>query len=280
MDRNSITAHPRLGHKVGDAQSPESFPLLRNPYRHLVRSLKKIKKESEAKLLQLRWVTRRTLGSELVTPVKDDALSAVSIRVINLDRRSDRLENFSHEMRTLGIEQWTRISGVDGKSKYVNLEPFFAGSIACTESHIEALSLGKAPAAAAVMVCEDDLEFLVSREEIATLIAEFLANRLLSVLCLSGRVRGGSFSISKNLKVGMGIVGRGCYIAKPHAIQPLVRSFAEGIPALTRGRASGKGDRKWRKLQRRGYFFASPRHQVAQQGRGYSDIEGVELGPR
>jgi hypothetical protein len=85
------------------------------------------------------------------------------------------------------------------------------------------------------MVCEDDLEFLKNRAEISELIQEFLENPLLSVLCLSGRARGGSFPLSEKLRISTGIVGRGCYIAKPNAVQPLIDAFAEGIPDLILG---------------------------------------------
>lgn len=260
--------------------APEEVSLARWAFRSLMAGFKKLQKIARVKFTQVRWFTRLTIAPVPAEPLDADGLAAVAIRAINLDRRSDRLKKFSHEMKRLGVQNWTRIPAVDGKRKYVNLESVFAGSIACTESHIDALTLERPSGTRAVMVCEDDLEFLTHRAEIAALIKEFLENPLLSVLCLSGRARGGSFPISQKLRVSVGIVGRGCYIAKPHAIRPLIEAFQSGIPELTLGRVSGKGDRKWGRLQRRGYFFATPRYAVAQQGAGYSDIEDVELGPR
>jgi hypothetical protein len=259
---------------------PQRFSPALQAFRKLLAGINTFSKFVNAKHSQIRWLAAKTTNSEPKERFIGQGLDAISILAINLDRRSDRLEKFSHEMKRLGVQQWTRIPAVDGKKKYVNLAPIFAGSIACTESHIQALALERPPGTLAVMVCEDDLEFLTNRAEISELIQEFLENRLLSVLCLSGRARGGSFPISEKLRISTGIVGRGCYIAKPDAVQPLIDAFAEGIPELIRGRVEGKGDRKWGRLQRRGLFFATPRYGVAQQSAGYSDIEDVVLGPR
>lgn len=209
-----------------------------------------------------------------------DVFDRLPIKVINLEQRTDRLARFSTEMKKLEIEGWSLVSAIDGRTKYPYLDSYFAGSIACSESHINALVSINWPAVPAAMICEDDLVFLVDRPEIERTIREFLENPLLSVLCLSCRPRGGSFIISDRLKIGTGIVGRGCYLVKPDIVQTLVEEFQRGIPTLVRGHAAGKGDRRWKRLQQRRYFFAFPRTSIAQQGAGYSDIEGKMLGPR
>lgn len=132
----------------------------------------------------------------------------------------------------------------------------------------------------AVMVCEDDLEFVGRADEVMDCIEEFLANEQLDVLSLSGRARGGSIPISQNLRLVFGLVGRGCYVVKPHAVDPLLRRYEKGLAMLSKGDLRGKGDLMWRKLQTESLYFASPRKELARQRSGYSDIEQRELGPR
>jgi hypothetical protein len=242
--------------------------------------MEKLKRAANGQFLRLRWsIHRRPTGPN--APLEgEEALQEISIVVINLDRRADRLAEFAEEMRNLGIHHWKRIVAVDGKVKYGEIPAFFAGSTACSESHIEALASSDESTRRGLMICEDDLKFVADRAEVSKLIGEFLADPRLSVLCLSGRARGGSFPISKGLRLAMGIVGRGCYIVKPEVTASLRERFSAGIPELMLGNRRGKGDQKWQRLQRRRFFFAMPRKAVAQQGAGYSDIEDSMLGPR
>ena len=249
-------------------------------WRFLQSRAKKLVRRVGGKILEARWAVSSNSEPTSLPQLKASAFDLVSTKVINLDHRTDRLAAVSKEMKRLGDQGWVRIPAVDGKKKYTDLDPLFAGSIACTESHIDALASMDWSSAAAAMICEDDLEFLANRSEIEGIIEEFLANPLLSVLCLSGRPRGGSFPISRRLRIATGIVGRGCYLVKPAAAQALIAAFQAGIPHLVLGRVAGKGDRMWGRLQRRGYFFAIPRTPIAQQGAGYSDIEDTMLGPR
>ena len=231
-------------------------------------------------VLQARWAFSAGRSADIPKMSTDEVFDRVPIKVINLEHRTDRLARFSEEMKKLQLEGWGLIPASDGSKKYFYLDSFFAGSIACSESHIDALASIDWSLVPAAMICEDDLEFLVDRLELERTIREFLNNPLLSVLCLSSRPRGASFLISNRLKIGTGIVGRGCYLVKPDIVQSLVEEFRRGIPVLLRGHAAGKGDRRWRRLQRRRYFFAFPRNSIARQGPGYSDIEGKMLGPR
>jgi len=257
-----------------------SASLPRQVWRVLQSGVKKLGRRVEGTLLRTRWSFSPRSVASFEEQLPASVFVCLEIKVINLEHRTDRLAAFSNEMERLGIRDWNRIPGVDGKKKYVNLSSLFAGSIACTESHIAALESTAWSSGVVAMICEDDLEFVTSRSEVEQVIHEFLANPLLSVLCLSGRPRGASFAISPRLNIATGIVGRGCYLVKAHAAQPLIAAFQAGIPSLVLGRVEGKGDRMWGSLQRRGYFFAFPRQPIAQQGSGYSDIEDKMLGPR
>lgn len=231
-------------------------------------------------VLRARWVFSVGRSADIPKISTGEVFDRLPIKVINLERRTDRLARFSAEMKKLEIEGWSLIPAIDGRAKYFYLDSFFAGSAGCNESHVDALASVDWDDFPVAMICEDDLEFLVDRPELERLIHEFLNNPRLSVLCLSCRPRGASFPISNSLKIGTGISGRGCYLVKSDIVQSLIQEFERGIPALVRGHGAGKGDRRWKRLQRRRYFFAFPSTSIAQQAAGYSDIEGKMLGPR
>lgn len=180
----------------------------------------------------------------------------------------------------MGLTSWQRVRGFNGIAAVPGSSQVIAGSVGCQLSHIAALSEGIPSTCAAIMVCEDDLEFVNSREELELAIFEFLDNPLLDVLSISGRPRGGSFKISDKIRLVVGLVGRGSYVVKPRAIIPLIEAFTGGFSLLRKNSVSGKGDQMWRKMQQTTHFFAAPVHPLAQQASGYSDIEGRNLGPR
>ena len=70
--------------------------------------------------------------------------------VINLDRRTDRMERIDAQLKELGIE-YERFSAVDGKELSIN--PIFAG----TMSHVEVLKNNRD---SRILVLEDDAQFV------------------------------------------------------------------------------------------------------------------------
>jgi len=259
------------------------IPIIGATYRKFAGIGRHWKKVVHQSLLSCRWKLALLGRRKRVLPHGErfsDALSKIHVSVINLKGRKDRYESFTRQMESLGITDWTRIEAVVGKAQYPEINSFFAGSAGCTLSHIAALEQVDWSACQAAMICEDDVEFLVPRGDVEAAVAAFLESPFIDVLSLSGRARGGSVAINDGLRLVVGLVGRGCYIVKPHMVRPLQQAFARGLPKLLAGNRRGKGDRMWGPLQSRKYFFVSPRQIVAQQGRGFSDIEGRELGTR
>ena len=254
---------------------------MRTLFRFVLGRVQAFQRHRRIRRLRLRWEGSqgRLPLSPSPTP-RDDVFSGVNVVVINLDSRGDRLESVTAQLASVGITEWTRISAVDGKSVFPDLDPFFAGSAGCSLSHIEALEQGSFDAPEAVMVCEDDLEFIGSREQLSACVEEFLTSPNLDVLCIAVRARGGSHHVSKKLRVITGGAGRGCYLVKPHMVTRLLDAYQAGMPKLMAGDRAGKGDRMWHPLQQKGSFFAAPIGQLARQGSGFSDIEGRDLGPR
>lgn len=243
--------------------------------------LKKVRRRWYSLALRLRWLAseRKNAVSDLTT-LPHDILGVADVVVINLEHRADRLKAFSEQMEILGVTNWKKIDAVDGRKNFPALGIFLSGSLGCTLSHIDALNSAATKDMRLLIVCEDDAEFRASREELNAVLREFAANQKLDVLALYGRARGGAHQISANLRIAMGIVGRVCYVVKPHMIDALTLQFEEGSELLRKGMRSGKGDIVWQSLQSRRYFFASPTRSMVVNSAGFSDIEGRDLGTR
>lgn len=232
--------------------------------------------------MKRRWIRRK---NETPAPVEhagdvQSVFDRLDMVVINLDSRPDRLEKFTREMSRFGLENWTRLSAVNGRKEFPDLHPVIAATIGCSLSHISAVQQAEERKSDGLLICEDDLEFLVDKETLAFVITEFLEDPRLDVLAIQGSARGGSHHISPNLRIVVGFVGAACYIVKPHVAPYLSDLLAEGVALLRRGRQKGKNDIIWNQMQKRNFFFASPIGSFARQTEDYSDIEGRHLGPR
>lgn len=232
--------------------------------------------------LKARWNARAQTSPVVTAPVvdPDEVFARLDIVVINLDSRPDRLEEFTEEMSRLGIQSWRRLPAVDGRQEFPDLDPFYSGSIGCSISHVEAFEQAEWDGAEALLICEDDVEFLVDKATVAVAIQEFLDNPNLDVLALYGRARGGSHRISDNLRIVVGLVGTVCYVVKPHMTKVIGDLFTAGVADLEQGKRKGKSDVLWNRLQAKKYFFASPVGSYTRNREGFSDIEGRLLGPR
>lgn len=253
------------------------------PFLHRALSAKaRFVRRTRSAWLGARWNFRanKTPGSEVSKGPLNDVFERLNVLVINLDSRPDRLEEFRGEMARLGISSWKRLAAVDGRREYPDLPPFYSGSIGCSLSHVLALEQAQWDGVDALLICEDDVEFLVDKEKIGTVIEEFLANPHLAVLALYGRARGGSHRISANLRIVVGLVGTVCYVIKPHMANVVGDLFSYGVNDLLRSKRRGKSDILWHRLQERKYFFAAPIDSYTRNREGFSDIEGRLLGPR
>lgn len=255
---------------------------LRMSFRKVLAAQKLFARRARGARLKARWDSRPIESPPAPLPeVNPDAiLRRLDLVVINLDSRPDRFEEFKDEMIRLGIHSWRRLEAVDGRKEFPNLHPFFAGSIGCSLSHVLAFEQAQWNETEALLICEDDVEFLVDKQTITIAIHEFLENPSLDVLALYGRARGGSHHISDNLRIVVGLVGTVCYLVKPHMAQVIRELFMAGVGDLKRGKRRGKSDILWNRLQAKGYFFAAPVGKYTQNREGFSDIEGRQLGAR
>lgn len=183
---------------------------------------------------------------------------------INLPKNTERSSRVRHQFELLEIKDAQRFDGVPSENR----------ALGCALAHIHVLR-NYPNGAAAIMVCEDDVEFLVSRIYLDTVLKEFFANPALSVLCLGLNSSGRALDVSKNLSTSRGIQTTSCYVVKAEAVHLLLKSFVESAEKLERGAPEGTWaiDQHWKKLQGRKLLFAIPKIRVAKQAPGFSDVQ-------
>ena len=236
--------------------------------RHIKRHVLAFFRRIDQWMLGPRYTLRRLpLGKANPAPSLP-AVDSVSIRVINLESRADRLHETEAELAKMGITRWSRFSAVKDSN----------GALGCALSHAQLMEQVQ-DLEPAVMVCEDDIEFLVSPEELRTLVSEFLANPILDVLCLAFHLRLPPHAISSRLAITADTATAACYVVKTRALPMLRDSFVEATQLIQAGKPLGLVaiDRHWRKLQRRQLMFAIPRERAVRQRPSFSDIEGHDV---
>lgn len=188
----------------------------------------------------------------------------VNWNVINLLQRGDRLEEIRREMAKMDAI-WNRIDAIGDEN----------GALGCARSHLEVLRAARAQQVSTPLaIAEDDLLFTASPHEVSSVIADFLANPLLDILCLSHRTRGFTFPVSPHLRVANEIFTTSAYISKPHAIPELIKVFETSERMLSQGIRKERAaiDVVWQGAQLNQLLFAVPRRPLARQRASYSDV--------
>ena len=184
---------------------------------------------------------------------------------INLDHRQDRNYETLAEFEMMRVLDPLRVSAIRDEN----------GALGCARSHIAVLETLRQREFEMAMICEDDVEFLVSRERLDRVLRDFMNRDGVGVLCLANRVRGPRFRISSSLAVANNVQMAACYMVKRSSLEPLLESFLESARGLSQGGGPNEFaiDQKWKELQTGVIFFAVPRRQIARQRESYSDIE-------
>ncbi len=236
--------------------------------KHLRRSLVIMSRSLDRALLPIRF-WGRTLnpipGNRVVAHA--DACS-MPVHFINLASRPDRLRETEDEFARMKLLRASRFEAVKEEN----------GALGCALSHgrlLESIDEHQL----VVMVCEDDIEFLVNPQELQGLLEEFVENPALDVLCLAFNLIAAAHAVSPLLAVTANTATTACYVVKRPALERLEKSFFESARLIQAGQPLGlaAADQHWKKLQRRGLIFAVPRKRAARQRASFSDIEGQEV---
>lgn len=198
------------------------------------------------------------------TPFRLEGNAEVKLRYINLQDRRDRRREFETELKKLDFVRPERIIATADPN----------GSLGCAKSHIVALTQFLDSSDDVTIICEDDVEFIGSTEQIAEIIQEFQRSRLVDVLCLSYRLRGPRFPISSAMAIGNNIQTTACYVVHRAAAKAVRENFLKSRDLLASGSPPriASIDIRWKSLQFHPLTFAIPRFPLARQRESYSDI--------
>ena len=194
------------------------------------------------------------------------------VSFINLTSREDRLVEFRAEFERLGLPIAHRFEAVEMEN----------GALGAAKSHYGAVAAARARRPGEIIgVCEDDLQFLVSRKQIEDCYAEFAETPSIDVLCLAFMNKNSTHKkstveveVGNTLAISNNIMTMSCYFLKPRAIGPVLQSLETSAKLLERGFPwrYAAGDVYWQRLQQGKLTFAVPSLRVARQRAGFSTI--------
>ena len=186
---------------------------------------------------------------------------------INLDKRSDRKLETESELQRIGVGNADRFPAIQNSD----------GALGCAQSHLQILREFHGSGKELLWVCEDDIQFKGSREELNEVVFDFLRRPKLDVLCLGYRLRAPRLPISRNLAVANGIQTTLCYFVKAQASHAIIHAFERSERLLLSGanRALSSIDQQWKLEQSGKLLFCVPRKKLVHHRKSFSDIAGV-----
>lgn len=197
--------------------------------------------------------------------VKITALSDMLVSFISLESRNDRRSELLPEFSRMGLAHATHFVALRREN----------GALGCAESHQAVLEqFGQSERL--LMVCEDDISFRISAEELLVVVQRFAEDPLLDVLQLDIRTRSKLHDHNELFKLTNNSNLTGCYVVKPYAVRVLRGYFRESVLRLRKGQPDRRAaiDVVWTKAQQRKLVFATPAQRVVIQKSGHSDIVG------
>jgi len=183
---------------------------------------------------------------------------------INLDKRTDRRTEFTHECTRMDIHV-ERFKAIE--------DPI--GFIGCTKSHLEVLKLARSRGLQNVLIFEDDFQFLVGKEEFTNnLRAFFTSNIEYDVLMLSyNLVKEESYNdLVGRVKEGQTASG---YIVHSRFYDTLIHNLESNLQKLieTHHHWIYMNDQCWKQVQPAAEWFYF-KTRIGIQRPSFSDLSG------
>lgn len=188
----------------------------------------------------------------------------VDVLYVNLAHRTDRKLEIETELQLVGLFNANRFEGIRDPN----------GALGCGLSHLSILK-NQLSVMRPIMILEDDVKFLVSREQLNIVVWDFLRRDDLDVLCLAFNIYNKPFRVSQYLGITNDTTGTACYLVKPHALERLISDFSSAVSLLNRGIPARDAaiDVVWKKTQQRHLIFSVPLIRTAVQRPSFSDVE-------
>lgn len=190
-------------------------------------------------------------------------LNTLEIHYINLEHRKDRDREIVDEFKILGLNNYIRFNAIKNTN----------GALGCALSHMTILENWNTYNSNLLMVCEDDLKFIGSLEELEVLVNEFINDKSLDILCLSYN-QFNEVPYNEMFNLTSDTQTTACYIVKPHMKTVLLENFKLSVKLLENKIDNQYGvaiDEVWKVLQKK-YNFVLPKKRFAHQRESYSDI--------
>jgi glycosyl transferase family 25 len=225
-----------------------------------------IKTQLECLILRIRWLKRALLAFTFFKKSEFIDFYDCEIYYINLDHRLDRKKEVEEEFKQIGILNAIRISAIKNEN----------GALGCAMSHRNIFNLVLSNSKL-TWICEDDIAFLTTRNELEKLITDFYNDSRLDVLSISYNALY-KIKINKQFYITSNTQTMSCYIIKPHVLNDFLNMAEESVFALQKGCSEEYFaiDQVWKKLQRK-YIFALPTSVKVIQRPSFSDIRNVNV---
>jgi len=197
--------------------------------------------------------------------MSDEPPSLKNHFIINLDRRKDRWEHISEEVKKLGIHEPNRFPGIVAPPPHPPI-------LGCGQSHLRCLEIAQEKDWEYVVVMEDDACFL-RPDTLLKQIKEILNDEEFDVLLCGYNPFGPHLKVRHNfIQVQRAYCGT-MYIVKKHYYQTMIQNIKQGLDLLkhTHDRQYS-WDAFWVLLQRKDTFLGVNPLSVVQKA-DYSDIE-------
>ena len=181
---------------------------------------------------------------------------------INLERRTDRRQQFESEMKKLGI-QAERFSAIETPGH---------GILGCGQSHLAVLKLARDRGWSSVLIFEDDWECLVTPEEFHESLRRFMdLNCPWDVLMLSYNIQRSTPLNDRVCKVLEAQTASG-YIVHQNFYHALIDLYESAMASLEKTRCHWiyANDQIWKQLQPSSNWYALTKR-LGRQRAGYSD---------
>lgn len=196
---------------------------------------------------------------------------------INLKHRTDRLELFRKQIKDYKLGEYIKIIRYEGD--YIPSFP----ELGCSNSHLAVIkhAMKNSKEDDHIIICEDDLEILVSPEEFK----EFILTAItidFDVLCIGHNRFVTQISENKEKETQNIIVNASniqtasCYMIKQKYLDTLFQNVSEATELLEKTKMTRVyvNDQYWKKLQKNWYV---PVRNIVRQRAGFSDIVKKEM---